>query len=375
METDSEEAIKSSLDWMMFLFGGTYSEPEQRNKLGSGTYGEVFAATSKDSTVAVKEVDHSELVVLRRTIREVRLLRLFGSSLGRDSTFVVPLLDVYASRSKCRIVMPKYDMDLFDAIEQGVFGPDNYVQPLYQLVCALNYIHSGMVAHRDLKPENVLVDTERNSVTIADFGLAHDLVHAPGGCIGTDSYCPPEQFPPFGPCDLTQAMDMWGLGCVMFQMLTRDRFVHADENDTNATLRTMVGKLGSPALAGTVYDTPAGRKLFASFSDVTLTPLEESVPALSETALDLLSKLLVWDPTARLTAAQALKHPLFVQFHTGKEPTMSEEEQEQLHSGFAKIESKNERDELLQCLTEEVGDKVAANMGSWLPTSIRSTWS
>ena len=49
---------------------------------------------------------------------------------------------------------------------------------IYQILMAVNYLHSQNIVHRDLKPENIMIDKSDNSVKIIDFGSA--IVLPPG---------------------------------------------------------------------------------------------------------------------------------------------------------------------------------------------------
>ena len=45
---------------------------------------------------------------------------------------------------------------------------------LYNMLCAIKFLHSANIIHRDLKPGNILIDSECN-VKICDFGLARSM--------------------------------------------------------------------------------------------------------------------------------------------------------------------------------------------------------
>jgi tetratricopeptide (TPR) repeat protein len=101
----------------------------------------------------------------------------------------------------------------------------------FLLVCdAVQHAHQRGVLHRDLKPSNVLVDREEQP-RILDFGLAKiaretgSTITASGEFLGTPAYAAPEQW--WGD-DLDARADVYSLGALLFEMLTRRRVVEGD---------------------------------------------------------------------------------------------------------------------------------------------------
>ena len=94
-----------------------------------------------------------------------------------------------------------------------------------QILEAVKYMHvQGGIMHRDLKPENILLkdcSSDHICVKIADFGLAcqknsHDLMGRHTLSVGTKLYMAPEMF---FEKNYTQKVDMWAIGCIMFNLL------------------------------------------------------------------------------------------------------------------------------------------------------------
>jgi serine/threonine protein kinase len=86
---------------------------------------------------------------------------------------------------------------------------------------ALEHAHKLGIIHRDLKPANLFLASD-GKVKIGDFGLARDLnshrLTLEGQTVGTCRYMPPEQIS--GDDELTGAVDLYALGCLIFEMLT-----------------------------------------------------------------------------------------------------------------------------------------------------------
>ena len=151
--------------------------------IGIGAYGIVIEAidTRNNRRVAIKKNKNIfiDLEDSKRIYREMKLLQHFHHQ------NVINLLDIIPPSSRERdsfnelyLVMPRLDGNLKNIIAQKTMRLHDYHRMfiIFQMLCALQYIHSAGVIHRDLTPENVLVDNKLH-IKIIDFGLSRGVAN------------------------------------------------------------------------------------------------------------------------------------------------------------------------------------------------------
>jgi serine/threonine protein kinase len=100
---------------------------------------------------------------------------------------------------------------------------------LQQILLAVNHAHMRCIMHRDLKPQNILVDASHACVKVADFGLARSFLppfKAYTDKVVTLWYRAPELL--LGVASYSTAIDMWSVGCIFAEMLTREPLFRAE---------------------------------------------------------------------------------------------------------------------------------------------------
>jgi serine/threonine protein kinase len=192
-------------------------------EIGRGGMATVYLARDlhEDRPVAIK-IMHRGLAHALGTERFLREIEIAGSL---SHPRIVPLYDSGDAGGVLYYVMAYVEGEsLFERLERERQLPlEDALQITHDVAAALGYAHSRGVLHRDVKPENILLSKGR--ALVADFGLAraigaadyHKLTQT-GVRIGTIYYMSPEQVR--SAHDLDQRADIYGLGCILYEMLT-----------------------------------------------------------------------------------------------------------------------------------------------------------
>lgn len=303
---------------------------EIRRRLGKGAYGIVWKAVDRQTgeVVAVKKIFDAfrNRTDAQRTFREIMFLQEFG-----DHANIVKLLNVIRARNDKDIylVFEYMDTDLHAVIKKGNLLKDihkRYV--LYQLLKATKYLHSGNVIHRDQKPSNILLDTDC-FVKLCDFGLARSLYQIQEDAVNpalteyvaTRWYRAPEIL--LGSARYTKGVDMWSVGCILGEMLLGKPLFPG--TSTINQIEKIMSAIPHPSPEDIIaIKSEYGASVIQRMLLRPQVPLEDLLqPAVPPDALDLLGRLLVFNPDKRLTAEQALQHPYVSRFHNpAKEPSL-----------------------------------------------------
>ncbi|XP_023775772.1 mitogen-activated protein kinase 15 isoform X1 [Cyanistes caeruleus] len=303
---------------------------EIKRRLGKGAYGIVWKAIDRKTgeTVAVKKIFDAfrNRTDAQRTFREIMFLQEFG-----EHPNIIKLLDVIQAENDKDIylIFESMETDLHAVIKKGNLLKDIHkCYILYQLLKATKFIHSGNVIHRDQKPSNVLLDAQC-CVKLCDFGLARSLCQlsedqpslALTEYVATRWYRAPEIL--LASRNYTKGVDMWSIGCILGEMLLGKPLFPGTStmNQIEQILRVIPAPSPEDILA---LQSEYKASVISHMSSRQRVAFEEIFPSSTPLpALDLLKKLLVFNPDKRLTAEEALQHPYVRRFHCpSKEPSL-----------------------------------------------------
>ena len=202
------------------------------------------------------------------------------------------------------------DMNLYEAIKdrKKYLSERKAKNWIYQTLKALDFMHRNGIFHRDIKPENILLRGEQ--VKLADLGSCKGMFSRPPFTeyISTRWYRSPE-------CLLTDGyynykMDIWGLGCVFFELLTLvPLFPGDDEIDEVNKINYILGSPPDELYHKFIKNSAHGNEF--KFEHQKGTGIQRYLTHVSPKCVDLINKMLVYDPDKRLTAKQCLSHECF----------------------------------------------------------------
>ncbi|XP_052202354.1 calcium-dependent protein kinase 11-like isoform X1 [Diospyros lotus] len=255
-------------------------------KLGQGQFGTTYLCTEKSTGLqyACKSIPKRKLLCrddYDDVWREIQIMHHLS-----EHPNVVRIKGTYEDNVFVHIVMELCGGgELFDRIVQkGHYSERKAAQLIKTIIGVVEACHALGVMHRDLKPENFLFDTpdEDAKLKATDFGLS--IFYKPGqyysDVVGSPYYVAPEVLHRYyGP-----EIDVWSAGVILYILLSGVPPFWA-ETDSGIFQQILKGKLD-----------------FES----------EPWPNISDSAKDLIQKMLCRDPRKRISAHEVLCHPWIV---------------------------------------------------------------
>ncbi|OON16548.1 kinase domain protein [Opisthorchis viverrini] len=306
------DAHQTKTGYEKFSFTNSYKISQL---LGSGAYGKVFKGTAPNgTTVALKEIilETTDEGIPLSTLRELSVLKKVQSY---NSSHLVQMLDISLTKKQNKlhiyIVFEFVECDLARFLSHHVpptgLPPDTIRDLAEQLLRGTDFLHSHRIIHRDLKPANILIDREGRQLKIADFGLSRVLGWESRltPVVVTLWYRAPEillQSEYLSPCDI------WAVGCIIAELFNCNALFRAD---TELKLLSLIfNMLGFPDEADWPAHSHLKRKDF-KVSTPKESNLRNSIKTTDVAALDLLERMIQFNPKKRIPACEALSMPYF----------------------------------------------------------------
>lgn len=281
-------------------------------KLGEGSFAEVFKVKNpktqqlfavkrlKKRYRAIDEVNKlPEVLYLRALQGHPNIIKLYEVIFDNQSGFVALRFELM-------------EVNLYELVRdnQKPFDEKTALLLIYQLLKSLAFMHSKNLFHRDVKPENCMVNKATLELKLCDFGSTRQTSTSGPYTeyVSTRWYRAPE-------CILTSGsygpeVDIWAVGCMLYELVTsRPLFPGKHEIDQIARIHNVVGTPSRDVLAK--FRQNPNTQISFSFPQRVPQDLHKLLPVMSSGFVDLLQRLLVYNPSERITAQDALEHPVF----------------------------------------------------------------
>ncbi|XP_065092948.1 serine/threonine-protein kinase N isoform X2 [Ochlerotatus camptorhynchus] len=201
--------------------------------LGRGHFGKVILAQYKNTGeyFAIKALKKGDIIARDEVESLLSEKRIFEVANTMRHPFLVNLFACFQTEQHvCFVMEYAAGGDLMMHIHTDVFSEPRAVFYAACVVLGLQYLHESKIIYRDLKLDNLLLDTE-GYVKIADFGLCKEGMgfgDRTGTFCGTPEFLAPEVLTE---TSYTRAVDWWGLGVLIFEMLVGESPFPGDDEE------------------------------------------------------------------------------------------------------------------------------------------------
>jgi serine/threonine protein kinase len=275
--------------------------------LGSGGSGTVYSLEN-DPLHVVKRIAHSEEILpTMEALREMSAIRCVPSH-----PHIMPLTSFKVSPNYTYLHFPRAKEDLSHHLSTYRLSWTQKIKVMIQILYALEHIHRHHIIHRDVTSRNILID-QAGTIRLSDFGSSRMFTHQEDNftpIITCLWYRSPEAL--FRTGYHTAAMDMWSFGIVCLHILSGDPVLQArTELDMITECMQVFGTPTKEEWKGMRVQSPPimNHNDHPKLNDIIwkMKIPEDKKPIV----LNLIQSVCTYHPQERLSASEALKHPLF----------------------------------------------------------------
>ncbi|KOC12694.1 hypothetical protein AFCA_007228 [Aspergillus flavus] len=280
-----------------------------------GLHSTIYKSRRTDGTLVAVKVTVPHLLVPPHDAKcEVQLLR------ETAGTHVIPLLETLKlDGGRLILVFPFMKHDFEHLLRRGMLTATQTRSHLRDLFRALAHVHELGVIHRDIKPSNILLDSPDGPAYLADFGIAWKEGHnetEPADKkitdVGTTCYRPPEIL--FGYKGYDSALDLWAAGCVVAEAVAvghKQLFDSGPLGSDLSLIQSIFQTLGTPdeEIWPETEKLPDWGKV--EFYRYPAKSWDDILRGASSKGRDLVSQLVRYESSQRISATEALRHPYF----------------------------------------------------------------
>ena len=291
---------------------------EMLTRLGGGSFADVYKALeiSTGEIVAIKilKKKYKKLEECQE-LRECRSLNILNKITSYEKGFenIINLKKIIFTKKTCtlNLIFEYMEQDLLELMklnEPSHMSEEKIKDIIYQSLQGLAFMHKYGFFHRDIKPENILLSKDK--VKIADFGLAREIRTLPPYTeyVSTRYYRAPECI--LKSTNYNSPIDIWAIGCVMAEMYLHPQplFYGANEKEVLYRICTI---LGTPNQETWNEGMQLAHLKDIKFPNCFRSDLKDIIKNASDDAIDLMERMIRWDPKKRETAENLLKHKFF----------------------------------------------------------------
>ena len=326
-ENKNEGKVESMKDPALFYINqdiklGDMSKYEVNAKIGRGRYSEVYSGIEKytNEKVVIKILKPINKNKIKREAVILRYLNKCPNS--------VHLLDITKGES----------IDIYCLIYNNISGhdlklvyknitPEDMKLYIYKILQCLSFCHSKKIMHRDIKSGNIVVNTLTKELNVIDWGLSEYYIsnYKYNTRVGTRFYKAPELLLDYKKYDY--AIDIWSAGCVLASLLFQKDFFFkgSDLNNQIIKIAEVFGyKEFEKFYNKYLNDIRINKKVMEQIKNFEKKEWKSFVNEnnkylVNDDVIDLLDKMLKFDPSERIKAKDAINHPYFKEFFSDNE--------------------------------------------------------